>query len=100
MSPKNSEPSNNIELTGYNKFLYEPTETTHGGAGFYIKENLNYVERNDLNLNSPRNFESKFIEIKFDNNKNVIIGCIYRHPNSEISIADFTRLIWGQVIQI
>ena len=31
-------PSNNIDMTGYDPFIFEPTETTHGGTGFYIKK--------------------------------------------------------------
>ena len=27
-------PSNNIEITGYNEFYFEPTGTTHGGINF------------------------------------------------------------------
>ena len=30
----------NIKITGYNEFEFEPTGTTHGGAGFYIKNGL------------------------------------------------------------
>ena len=72
----NSSPSNNIDLTGYNKFIFQPTETTHGGTGFYINENINFVERNDIKLNSSGDFESNFVEIKFENSKNLVIGCI------------------------
>ena len=72
----NSSPSNNIDFIGYNPFIFEPTETTHGGTGFYIKENINFIERKDIKLNSPGNFESKFVEIKFENNKNLVIGCV------------------------
>ena len=73
---------------GYNPFIFEPTETTHGGTGFYIRDNINFIERSDIELTSPGNFESKFIEIKFEN-KNLVIGCIYRHPNSQISVPNF-----------
>ena len=37
---KNSTPSNNIDLIGYNQFLFEPTETTHGGTFFLSKITL------------------------------------------------------------
>ena len=39
---KDSPPSNNIEIAGYNEFEFEPTGTTHGGTGFYIKNGLDY----------------------------------------------------------
>ena len=81
----------NIDLTGYNKFIFQPTETTHGGTGFYINENINFVERKDIKLNSSGDFVSIFVEIKFENNKNLVIGCIYRHPTSEITVSKFSE---------
>ena len=35
-------PSNNIDIAGYNEFIFDPTETTCGGTGFYIKNNLDF----------------------------------------------------------
>ena len=57
--------SNNIDIPGNNGFIFEPTETTHGGTGFYIKGNLDFHIRSDLNLNSSTNFESMFVEVVF-----------------------------------
>ena len=39
---KNSTPSNNINLTGYDDFIYEPTQSSFGGTGFYIHSRINY----------------------------------------------------------
>ena len=60
---ENSQPSNNIDLTDYEKFEYQPTGTSHGGTGFYVKSDLDFKVRDDLNLNSPGNFEAMFNEI-------------------------------------
>ena len=60
---KDSTPSNNIVLTGYDEFIFEPTQKSFGGTGFYIKTGLNYKLRHDLTLNSAHNFEAKFVEI-------------------------------------
>ena len=87
---KNCEPSNNIDLAGYEKFKYEPTGTTHGGTGFYVKSDLDFKVRDDLKLNSPGNFEAMFIEILLSGRKNLIVGCIYRH-GSGIPIRTFTN---------
>ena len=87
---KGSDSSNNIDITGYQKFDFEPTETTHGGTGFYIKSNLTYKVRKELNLNSPGNFEAMFIEIILPDRKNLIVGCVYRH-GSGIPLRDFTN---------
>ena len=66
-----------INIPGYHEFLFQPTETTHGGTGFYLKDHIDYVERNDLDFNSVGDFESSLIEIKFPKKKNLVIGCIY-----------------------
>ena len=89
-------PSNNIAIPGYNEFIFEPTESTHGGTGFFIKDNLDFCIRNDLKLVPPSesdsaDFESMFVEIVFPDRKNMIIGCVYRHPSSNISVTDFTE---------
>merc|ERR1712208_182516 len=88
---KGTAPSNNIDIAGYNEFLFDPTETTHGGTGFYIKNNLDILPRNDLKFNSPTNFESTFVEIVFPDRKNLIVVCVYRHPSSKISIKEFSN---------
>ena len=87
---ENCEPANNIELTGYEKFIFEPTGTSHGGSGFYIKSDLDFKVRDDLNLNSPGNFEAMFIELILPGRKNLIVGCIYRH-GSGIPLRNFTN---------
>ena len=76
----------NINLEGYHPFAFDPTETSHGGTGFYIKDCLVYVKRDDLKFSSTNNYESTFIEVILPDRKNMILGCIYRHPTSTISI--------------
>ena len=83
----------NIDIEGYKPFIYDISETSHGGTGFYIKNTINYKMRDDLKLFSPGDFESTFIEVIMPNRKNMVIGCIYRHPSSKISIGDFTS-VW------
>ena len=82
-------PTTNIKLEGYQKFHYDYTETSHGGTGFYIKKSILFNDRNDLKINSKGNFESTFIELVFTKRKNMIVGCIYRHPTSTITIQQF-----------
>ena len=45
-------PISNIKLAGYHEFIYTPTQTSHGGSGFYIRDSLAFKKRNDLLLNS------------------------------------------------
>ena len=47
------------------------------------------LERKDFN--SVGDFESSFIEIKFPKKKNLVIGCIYRHPTSNIPVHEFNQ---------
>ena len=88
---KDQKSSNNIDICGYDEFIFEPTGTTHGGTGFYIKNGYDYIVRKDLNLNTPSHFEAMFVEVVLKDRKNLIVGCIYRHPSSDISINDFTE---------
>ena len=96
---KNSLPSNNIKIPGYKDFIFEPTEIACGGTGFYIKDNLDHIPRIDLQINSPSDYESIFIEIKFPRKKNLVVGCIYRHPSSNISVEEFTNEHLDPVLQ-
>ena len=60
---------------------------------FIYKDSLTFKIRNDLLLNSSGSgdFESTFLEIVLRNKTNLIVGCIYRHPSSKITIEDFTK---------
>ena len=85
----NTNNTTNINLEGYHPFVFDPTDTTHGGTGFYIKDSLVFKRRDDLKFNSSGFHESTFIEIILPNKKNVIVGCIYRHPNSKMPVNCF-----------
>ena len=79
-------PINNISLWGY-AFCYDETKSTHGGTGFFINEKYLYTKRCDLNILLDKNLESTFIEINLSKKRNLLCGCIYKHPH--ISRADF-----------
>ena len=42
---KDTLPSNEIKIPGYDEFIVAPTEGVCGGTGFFIKDNLDYVRR-------------------------------------------------------
>ena len=50
-----------------------------------------FQKREDLKFNSPGNFESTFIEFIFPKRKNMILGCIYRHPTSTMPVHLFNN---------
>ena len=88
-------PISNIKLAGYHEFIYTPTQTSHVGSGFYKRDSLAFKKRNHLLFtyysSGSGDFESTFLEIVLLNRKNLIVGCIYRHPSSKITIEDFTK---------
>ena len=72
-------PATNIILPGFN-YEHIPTKSANGDALLYIKNGINYKVRPDLNINKDKELESIFIGIITKNSKNIIVGCIYRHP--------------------
>ena len=70
----------NIRIPGY-IFLGVNSKTSAGGVGIYISENINFTRRNDLDLALTEGVENFWIEIQRIKRKNVVIGCIYRHPS-------------------
>ena len=48
-----------------------------------MKNDIDVVERNDLNIINKA-FECLWVEIRNEKHKNIVCGCLYRHPNSDI----------------
>ena len=88
---KGQKPSNNCDIQGYEEFEFESSATACGGTGFFINKKHNYIVRDDLKLNSPENFEAMFVEIVLPDRKNLVVGCIYRHPSSKLPVVDFNE---------
>ena len=76
---KTQETTANIHLKNYN-IEHVPTESSNGGVLLYIKKAINYKLRPDLMIYKKRELESVFIEIIQKDSKNIVVGCIYRHP--------------------
>ena len=85
---KNIAPIFDTSLEGYTSYQ-TPTEGDKGGVSLYISKKLKCKRRNDLEsiIYKTKELESVFIELIMNNKKkkNIIIGCIYRHPNMEIA---------------
>ena len=77
---KNKKHLININLPNYN-IEHCATESTCGGTLLYIKNDIKYKIRNDLKIYKSEELESVFIEIINKNSKNIIVGCLYRHPS-------------------
>ena len=64
-------------------------ESSRGWTLTYIDQNVKYKIREDLKLYKSEEIESIFLEIIKNNQKNVIVGCIYKHP--DVAIQEFTN---------
>ena len=80
----------NITIDGYRQPHTLGSKTARGGVANYSKSDLNVLERNDLNL-VEKSFEAVWIEIKNDKRKNIVCGCFYRHPNTDVG--DFKQYL-------
>ena len=72
-----------ISLDGYQYPVGTNSEACKGGVLLYIRDNLNFKPRDDLNMYSPKRLESVFVEIINPHSTNTIIGSVYRHPSMD-----------------
>ena len=80
-----------VDLPGY-KFKSCDSPTAAGGVGIYIRENLNFDVRDDLNLDIDK-CEDKWVEISVDipnhqkkGSEKIVIGIVYRHPGNNYKL--------------
>jgi len=76
---KNTSPSISIDIPNYHYFQ-TPTEACKGGSLIYISNKLISKPRKDLEIYQSNDVESTFCEIIIPNGKNIIVGCVYKHP--------------------
>ena len=82
-------------LPGYNFISRHRKQTKCGGVGMYISDKYNYIIRDDISLFVEHSFESVFVEVLINNAVNIIVGEIYRVPNSnrQLSIQYYEDII-------
>ena len=68
-----------INITGY-IFLSQPSCTNTGGVGFYVKNNLGYINCSDLLAQAQNDYESVWVKIQDDTGHNTIHEVFYRDP--------------------
>ena len=83
----NQEFSTNITIDGFKQPFTTGSKFNKGGVAIYTKENINSFIRDDLNKVDDC-FEAMWIEINVKKSKNIVCGCIYRHPYSDITTFD------------
>ena len=81
---RNQKALQNIDILNYNT-EHCPTERTNGGPLIYVKNDMIYKVRNNLKIYQSEKLESVFIKIIKSNNRNIIVGCVYRHPSMEVN---------------
>ena len=81
---KNKLPPIDVSIPNYS-YEFCTTEANAGGTLIYIRNHLSYKTRNDLKIYKSFELESTFIEIYNPKKTNIIIGCIYKHPNMDIN---------------
>ena len=74
-----------IQLPGYLFVNNNKNTKTGGGVGMFISSVINFHVRNDLNLQRDSVLESIFVETSLRKNEKIIIGTIYRPPNSNFN---------------
>ena len=60
----------------------QPSKSSSGGVAIYVNNKLDHFRKDDLSVIED-DFESLWIEIKNNKGKNIMCGCIYRHPNRD-----------------
>ena len=78
--------SDYINISGYNFFQESRDDRSGGGIGLFIKSNINFKQRKDIAVFDSQSIESLFIEIMRPNQKNAIIGIIYRPSSADLSL--------------
>jgi len=85
-----------VNIKGYS-FIHKNSITKAGGAGLYIKSELMFRQRPDLNLNDD-NVEDQWVELFSPFKDSVIVGTIYFHPNN--SVNEFSRNFQNTIIKL
>ena len=75
-----------------------PMEADKGGALLYIDEHYNTKQLPNIDKIMYKSKKSVFIEICSKNKKNIIVGCIYRHPSMVNLTKNFLILQWKKLV--
>ena len=58
----------------------QPSKSASDDVAIYVNNKLDHFRKDDLSVIED-DFESLWIQIKNNKGKNIMCGCIYRHPN-------------------
>ena len=93
--------NSNESITDINLEKYQiehtSTEAKNDDALLYISSNTTYKTGEDLDIYKARELESIFVEILRPCEKNIIVGCFYRHPS--MSIYEFNNSYLDELLE-
>ena len=74
-----------VNIAGYTHIGNCRGEKKGGGVSILLKDGITYKRRTDLDIFQEGETKSVFVEILTKNGKKIIIGSMYRPPNTDIS---------------
>ena len=77
------------DVSEFNLVNYEIVHTNRlnkrgGGGCLYLNKKLDFIKANKYSIVQDDTFESVTVELNLENQKNIVISCIYRTPGSEM----------------
>ena len=72
-----------VNLEGYTLLTNHRKEHKGGGMAILVRSGVNYQQRKDLEVMVEKEVESCYIEIKTKLGKKIIVGSLYRSPNTK-----------------
>ena len=91
--------SHQTQLKNYTEPFLSNTLSSKGGVAIFAKNHQDVFERDDLKKEGNKEFEAVWIEIKKKGSKNIVVGCLYRHPHSS-NLQDFSSYINSCLIKL
>ena len=73
-------------MIGYEFIHKNRPDRSGGGVGLHLSDNCDFKVRDDLSGSDADVMESLFIEIVRSNEKNIVVGVIYRPPNTNVDV--------------
>ena len=72
-----------VNIEGYILLTNHRKEHKGGGVAILVRSRVNYQRRKDLEVMVEKEVESCFMEIKTKSGKKIIVGSLYRSPNTK-----------------
>ena len=84
-----------VSIPGYNCHLKPRTTGRGGGVAVYIREDVQYFIRVDLDEYQCDQFEFMCVSLQYCNTNNIIVAVVYRPPNTDICLfnSNYSKLV-------